>query len=207
MRDMNTRVFGDLEAVPPSKVETLLQDLQVTAVANDLIDVGYAFYDSPLGQLFLATTEQGLVKVAFAAQDPQAVLQDLATSISPRILRAPAQLDPVRRQLDEYFDRERTAFTVPLDRRLSHGFRQRVVEWLSNSGFGQTQTYAQIATTLDNPKAVRAVGSACATNPIPIIVPCHRVLRSDGSLGGYLGGLEAKQILLDLERPRHDTLL
>lgn len=204
---MSAQIFGDLEAVPPSKIETLLQDLQVAAHAHDLIDVGYAFYDSPLGQLLLATTEQGLVKVAFAAQDPQVVLQDLAKSISPRILRAPAKLDHVRRQLDEYFDRERTRFTVDLDRRLSHGFRHQVVEELSNIGYGQTQTYAQIAATLDNPKAVRAVGSACATNPIPIIVPCHRVLRSDGTLGGYLGGLEAKRILLELERPRHDTLI
>lgn len=201
---MISNPFGQLGEATASTLEKLLQDLQTEAQHQELLDVGYELYDSPVGQLLLAATPVGLVKVGFEQTDHQSTLQDLASKVSPRILKAPSLLDPVRKQLDEYFAGKRKNFEVALDRRLSHGFRKLVVEQLSRIPYGQTQTYAQIASTLENPKAVRAVGSACATNPLPIIVPCHRVLRSDGSLGGYLGGLATKTTLLDLESGTHD---
>jgi methylated-DNA-[protein]-cysteine S-methyltransferase len=126
-------------------------------------------------------------------------LQALAGRISPRILAAPRRLDDVARQLDEYFAGRRTAFDVALDRRLSAGFRRTVLDHLAAISYGCTESYAQVAVATGHPRAVRAVGTACATNPLPVVVPCHRVLRSDGSLGGYLGGLEVKRALLELE--------
>lgn len=201
---MSPNPFGQLGETSASAIESLIQDLQSAARHQGLLDIGYEFYDSPVGQLLLAATPIGLVKVGFEQTDHQLTLQGLADKVSPRILQSPKLLDPVRKQLDEYFAGTRTDFDVPLDRQLSNGFRKLVVEHLSRIPYGQTQTYSEVANVLDNPKAVRAVGSACATNPIPIIVPCHRVLRSDGSLGGYLGGLPAKTALLNLESGTHD---
>ncbi|MGI9029986.1 MAG: methylated-DNA--[protein]-cysteine S-methyltransferase, partial [Ilumatobacteraceae bacterium] len=150
--------------------------------------------------LLLAATPAGLVKVAFTGVDDEAtVLADLAGRISTRLLRLPARLDPVVRQLDEYFAGRRRDFDLPLDLRLSHGFRGAVLHELRSVRFGTTVSYTALAAAAGRPRAVRAVGSACATNPIPIVVPCHRVLRSDGSLGGYTGGLPVKRALLDLE--------
>lgn len=174
---------------------------QLVLAAEDegILDVAYRTVDSPVGTLLLAATELGLVRVAFASEDHGAVLQMLADRISPRILYAPARLDPVADELDEYFSGRRRAFDVPLDWRLSTGYRSTVLHRLPEIAYGQTVTYAAVAELTDNPKAVRAVGSACATNPLPVVVPCHRVVRSDGSMGGYLGGIEAKRILLSLE--------
>ena len=120
--------------------------------------------------------------------------------MSPRIVAAPGPLDAVATQLEEYFAGTRHAFDLPLDHALSSGFRQEVQCFLPHIGYGRTLTYKEVAAQVGNPTAVRAVGTACATNPLPVVVPCHRVLRSDGGLGGYLGGLEAKTTLLDLER-------
>lgn len=142
------------------------------------------------------------MRVAFASEGHDAVLDVLAAKLSPRVLRAPRRLDPVARELDEYFSGVRTDFDVPLDRSLSTGFRQTVQIELSQIPYGTTLTYRQVADRVGNPAAVRAVGSACATNPLPIVVPCHRVLRTDGSLGGYLGGLDVKSELLRLEADR-----
>ncbi|MEV4052317.1 methylated-DNA--[protein]-cysteine S-methyltransferase [Amycolatopsis sp. NPDC049688] len=173
--------------------------LAAAAERSGLLDVAYRTLDTPVGSLLLAATERGLVKVAFDRQDHDAVLAALAAEISPRILRAPSRLDAVSRQLDEYFTGERRAFDVPLDFRLARGFRLSVLEHLPEISYGHTESYAQVAAAAGSPKAVRAVGTACARNPLPVVVPCHRVVRSDGSYGQYAGGEEAKRTLLTLE--------
>jgi len=164
-----------------------------------LLDVAYRTIDTPVGSLLLATTGKGLVRVAFERENFDEVLDTLGTKISPRVLEAPGRLDPVATELDEYFAGTRHSFDVPLDYALSSGFRQTVQRQLPHIGYGHTQSYKEIAALVGNPKAVRAVGTACATNPLPVVVPCHRVLRTDGSLGGYIGGAEAKTALLSLE--------
>ncbi len=177
-----------------------LHDRLATAAERDgLLEVGYRVVDSPVGPLLLAATGQGLVRVAYAREDHDAVLQALADRVSPRILRAPGRLEIAARELGEYFDGRRQAFSLPLDWRLASGFRRTVLRQLPGIGYGRTASYAAIAQRAGSPRAVRAVGTACATNPLPVVVPCHRVVRSDGSLGGYLGGAEAKRALLDLE--------
>lgn len=177
-----------------------LHERLVAAARQDgLLDVAYRTIDTPVGTLLLAATEHGLVRVAYDREGHDAVLAKLAGLVSPRILRAPARLDPVARQLDEYFAGRRRVFEVPLDLRLSKGFRCAVLAHLPDIAYGRTETYARVASATGNPKAVRAVGTACATNPLPVVVPCHRVVRSDGSFGGYVGGANAKRTLLSLE--------
>jgi methylated-DNA-[protein]-cysteine S-methyltransferase len=173
--------------------------LAAAAQRDGVLDVAYRILDSPVGPLLVAATELGLVRVAFAIEDHDDVLQHLADRVSPRILLAPGRLDTAARELEEYFAGARTAFDVPLDWRLSAGFRSTVLHHLPEIAYGQTASYATVAQLAGNPKAVRAVGSACATNPLPVVVPCHRVVRSDGAMGGYLGGVEAKRTLLTLE--------
>jgi len=175
--------------------------LERDAQAVDLLDIAYRTVDSAVGRLLLAATPRGLLRVAFANEDYDSVLQNLSGRISPRILEAPMRLDPIARQLDEYFTGRRQSFDVALDWSLSQGFRRTVLEHLNTDiGYGATASYAALALLSGSPKAVRAVGTACATNPIPIVVPCHRVIRSDGTLGSYRGGPAAKRVLLDLER-------
>ncbi|MES9558839.1 MULTISPECIES: methylated-DNA--[protein]-cysteine S-methyltransferase [unclassified Streptomyces] len=186
-------------AIAPEKLAMLHRRLEAAARAEGLVDVAYTTVDSPVGQLLLAATPKGLVRVAFASENHDQVLEALAAKLSPRILRAPQQLDEAARELDEYFGHRRERFDLPLDLSLSRGFRQLVQQHLPQIGYGQTRSYKEMAEMVGNPKAVRAVGTACATNPLPVVVPCHRVLRTDGSLGGYIGGLEAKTTLLDLE--------
>ena len=181
-------------------LELLHQKLEQAATAADLVDVAYRVIDSPLGKLLLAATPAGLVRVAFANENHDLVLEQLAAKLSPRVLRAPRQLDPAARELDEYFEGTRRAFDLPLDLSLSKGFRQLVQQHLPEIGYGQTRSYKEMAEMVGNPQAVRAVGTACATNPLPVVVPCHRVLRTDGSLGGYIGGRPAKTALLELEQ-------
>lgn len=178
------------------RVRQLLDDQAGDA---GLVDVGYTVIDSPIGALLLAATSRGLVRVAFDSEDHDAVLAELAEKISPRVLEADAQLAPIAAQVEEYFAGQRRDFDIPLDRRLSSGFRREVQRQLSEIPYGTTQSYSEVAAAVGQPTAVRAVGTACAQNPIPLVVPCHRVLRSDGSLGGYRGGLPAKQQLLELE--------
>lgn len=173
--------------------------LEVSAAHTNILDVAYTTIDSPVGSLLLAATEKGLVRVGFECEDHDLVLLALANRISPRILRAPRRLDAAAREIDEYFAGSRRAFDVALDYALSSGFRQTVQRHLSQIAYGQTQSYRQVAQLVGNPRAVRAVGTACATNPLPVVVPCHRVLRTDGALGGYRGGLAAKTALLTLE--------
>ena len=191
--------FETIDAGGAITLPRLHAALEARAVDAGLLELAYRTVDSPVGRLLLAATERGLIRVAYDVENHDQVLETLATRVSPRILRAPGRLDPVASQLEEYFAGRRTAFELSLDRSLSQGFRLAVLEHLPEIGYGRTESYTEVARAAGNPAAVRAVGSACATNPLPVVVPCHRVLRSDGSLGGYLGGLGAKRTLLDLE--------
>jgi methylated-DNA-[protein]-cysteine S-methyltransferase len=187
-------------------VTRLHDQLVAAAEAGRLLDVAYRTVDSPVGTLLLAATEQGLVRVAYEIENHDQVLQVLSERVSPRILRSPRRLDQVARQLAEYFAGERRDFVLPLDFRLAHGFRREVLARLLMIAYGSTESYSKVAAATGHPRAVRAVGTACATNPMPVIVPCHRVLRSDGTLGGYIGGLQTKAALLSLESgSRNDT--
>ncbi len=192
-------LFGALPVVDEDATRRLHERLVAAAQRDGLLDLAYRTFDSPVGALLLAATEQGLVRVAYAREDHDAVLAKLADAVSPRILRAPARLEAAVRQLDEYFTGGRRMFDLPLDFRLSRGFRRAVLAHLPEIGYGSTESYAQVAAAAGSPKAVRAVGTACATNPLPVVVPCHRVVRADGSFGGYVGGEEAKRTLLTLE--------
>jgi len=176
-----------------------LNRLARRAADEGLLDVAYATADSPFGPLLLAGTPRGLVRVGLPNQDAGELLGDLATRVSPRVLEAPARLDEARRELDLYFEGKLTEFDLPLDWRLSKDFRRRVLRAIGRIPYGQTRTYMQMASSAGNERAVRAAGTACGTNPLPLVVPCHRVLRSGGGLGGYGGGVEMKEALLRLE--------
>ena len=173
--------------------------LVARASAEGLLDVAYATADSPFGELLLATTPRGLVRVGLPNEDADELLTDLARRVSPRVLEAPVALDEARRELDLYFEGRLRAFGLPLDWRLSEGFRRRVLNAIAEIPYGETRSYTEIATEAGNERAVRAAGTACGRNPLPLVVPCHRVLRSGGALGGYLGGPEMKRGLLELE--------
>jgi methylated-DNA-[protein]-cysteine S-methyltransferase len=174
---------------------------RLTDRANDegLLDVAYAMSDSPFGPLLLAATPRGLVKLSLPGHDPEETLEDLAARISPRVLEAPARLDEARRELDLYFEGKLTEFGLPLDWQLSRDFRRRALRAIDRIPYGKTRSYTEIARSAGNERAVRAAGTACGSNPIPIVVPCHRVLRTGGALGGYGGGLPMKEALLKLE--------
>jgi methylated-DNA-[protein]-cysteine S-methyltransferase len=176
--------------------------LRERAAAEGLLDVAYATADSPFGTLLLARTPQGLVRIGLPNEDAEEMLIELAGRISPRVLEAPAGLDEERRELDDYFAGRRHDFELPIDWQLSHGFHLRARQEIAAIPYGETRTYTDLAREAGNERAVRAAGSACSRNPIPLVVPCHRVLRSDGSLGGYAGGLGMKEKLLQME---HDS--
>ncbi len=175
-----TGLQKSLEPSDPREMDGLRARLVQQADAAGLLDLSYSTVDSPIGRLLLAASPAGLVRVAFEREDHDAVVARLATDISPRILHAPRRTDMVARELDEYFAGTRRQFDVAVDLQLVHGFRRAVIEHLSHIAY-------------------RAVGSACAHNPVPVVVPCHRVIRSDGTIGQYLGGVEAKAALLALE--------
>jgi methylated-DNA-[protein]-cysteine S-methyltransferase len=183
----------------PGHLRELRHRLVAAAQADGVLDIAYRTIDTPVGRLLLAATDLGLVRVAYASEDHDQVLQSLSDRVSPRILSSPARLETTARQFGEYFEGHRRAFDVPLDWRLSAGFRADVLRHLPDISYGATASYATVAGLAGNPKAVRAVGTACATNPLPVVIPCHRVVRSDGSMGGYLGGVDAKRTLLRLE--------
>jgi methylated-DNA-[protein]-cysteine S-methyltransferase len=195
----NARLFDALTAADEEANARLHARLVAAAQRDGVLDVAYRTIATPIGELLLAGTERGLVRVAFPRQGHDEVLASLAQTVSPRVLRAPGRLDQVSRQLDEYFDGRRTVFDLPLDFRLATGFRRAVLAHLPAIPYGRTESYAQVAAAAGNPKAVRAVGTACARNPLPVVVPCHRVVRSDGTAGGYAGGPDAKRVLLTLE--------
>lgn len=191
---------ADMFPIEVGAVERLRARLAREAEAGGVLDVAYRTVASPVGELLVAATDRGLVRVAFQREGFDHVLDVIANRISPRILEAPRRVDDVVRELEEYFAGRRRTFDLPLDHRMSAGFRQLVQRSLPTIAYGHTATYKEIAALVGNPRAVRAVGSACATNPLPLVVPCHRVLRSDGTIGRYAGGDEAKATLLALER-------
>lgn len=180
-------------------IDNALDGFTARAAEEGLLDVAYTTADSPFGPLLLAKTRRGLVRVGLPNQDRDELLADLAERLSPRVLEAPAELDEVQRELDLYFAGKLDRFDLPLDWRLSGGFRQRVLRAINRIPYGQTRSYTEMARKAGNERAVRAAGTACGSNPIPLVVPCHRVLRTGGALGGYGGGLSMKQGLLELE--------
>jgi methylated-DNA-[protein]-cysteine S-methyltransferase len=177
----------------------LLERLAAAADGAGVLDVGYTTVGTPVGTVLLAATDQGLVRVAFIGDGEDAALAELAARISPRVLAAPSRLAKVRHQLEQYFAGERRTFDVPLDLRLAAGFRRDVLSALAAVDYGATASYSAVARAAGRPTAVRAVGTACARNPLPLVIPCHRVVRSDGAIGQYVGGQQAKRRLLDLE--------
>ena len=191
---------ADTPAFDDASFARLRERIAARALERGLADVAIARHDSPLGRLVLGATESGLVRVGLPAEDEAAVLDELAARVSPRVLRAPrAVLDDARRQLDEYFAGRRQVFALALDWRLTAGFRHAVLRATAAIPFGRTATYREIAARAGSPAAHRATGSALASNPLPIVVPCHRVLPSGGGVGQYRGGTEAKARLLALE--------
>jgi methylated-DNA-[protein]-cysteine S-methyltransferase len=195
------RRLRELAEPGPTALARLRRELAARAVAEGLVDVAFEPHDTPLGRLLLGATAKGLVRVGLPAETEDAVLEELASRISPRVLRAgPEALARARRQLDEYFAGRRRRFEVPLDWRLATGFRREVLRATARIPYGRTRSYAEVAARAGRPRAFRAAGTALATNPLPILVPCHRVLPAGGGLGGYRGGAPAKAQLLALER-------
>lgn len=180
-------------------IETSIDRLRERAAAEGLLDVAYTETDSPFGRLLLATTPKGLVRVGLPNQDSEALLEELAAKVSPRVLEATAPLEEARRELDRYFAGQLEDFELPLDWSLTGGFQGKVQRQINRIPYGQTRTYTEMARRAGNERAVRAAGTACGRNPLPVVVPCHRVLRSSGGLGGYGGGLPMKKALLALE--------
>jgi methylated-DNA-[protein]-cysteine S-methyltransferase len=195
---VSTNVFSH-DADETATLARLHTRLERSADEQGLLDVAYRTIDTPVGVLLLAATDSGLVRVAYDVQDHAQVLDALARSVSPRILRAPARLDAAARQIDDYFAKRRKHCELPLDLRLASGFRRAVIEHLRRIDYGQRESYASVAAAVGSPRAVRAVGTACARNPLPIVIGCHRVVRSDGATGQYAGGEQAKSALLRLE--------
>ncbi len=197
MKDME-RIIRDAAGGLPG----VAPELAIAERAEDegLLDVAYTSVDSPLGSLTVAATPRGLVRVSYDEfRERDRTLEELAERVSPRVLELPAKLDPIRRELDEYFDGRRTAFDVPVDWALTRGFAREVLRATAGIGFGDTGTYSSVAAEAGSPRAVRAAGNALGSNPMPVVVPCHRVLRTGGALGGYTGGVERKEFLLRLE--------
>jgi methylated-DNA-[protein]-cysteine S-methyltransferase len=186
---------GDAASADPPSIDD-------AAAAAGLLDVAYATLDSPVGRLLVAVTPRGLVRIAYldAGGDEDAALVELAARVSPRVLASPARVDGPRRELDEYFSGRRSRFETPLDWGLAQGFTRRVLRATARIPYGSVSSYKQVAAAAGSPRGSRAAGNALGSNPIPIIVPCHRVLHAGGGLGGYTGGLERKRALLAVER-------
>ena len=186
-------------------LDRAVQGVLARAERDGLIDVAYASVDSPFGRLLVARTDRGVVRLALPShrgdqRTDDEVLEDLARFVSPRVLESPARLDEERRELEDYFEGKRDHFDVPVDWKLTPaGFRNRALHAVARIPYGETRTYGQIAKQAGNERAFRAAGTACGRNPIPLIVPCHRVVQSGGGIGNYGGGPEMKRALLDLE--------
>jgi methylated-DNA-[protein]-cysteine S-methyltransferase len=178
-----------------------LPRIDLAAAEAGLLDVAYATLDSPVGPLLVAVTPRGLVRIAYldGTEQEDEVLAELSERVSPRVLTAPRAVDRARRELDEYFERRRTAFDLPIDWGLTHGFARRVLRATERIPYGGVSSYKLVATEAGSPRGHRAAGNALGANPIPIVVPCHRVLHTGGGLGGYGGGLERKRVLLEVE--------
>lgn len=187
-------------ALPEPRLDALRARLAERAAASELLDVAYRSLETELGTLLLAATPAGLVSVTFDGDDPHATLQRLAGALSPRVLEAPARLDAAVHELEQLISGRARTFDGRLDLSLARGFGLQVVERLREIPYGQTRSYAEVAQAVGSPSAVRAVGTACRLNPLPIAIPCHRVVRSDGQLGQYAGGVDAKRLLLGIEQ-------
>jgi methylated-DNA-[protein]-cysteine S-methyltransferase len=181
------------------------QQFRDAAAADELLDVAYDFADTPVGRVIVATSDRGLCRISYDPE-PERVVEDLARGFGVRVLRSPGPVDDVRRQLDEYFDEQRTQFDVDLDLRTSADFSRQVLERLAKVPHGQVTTYGALAKAVGRPRAARAVGTVMNRNPIPIVLPCHRVVGSNGSLVGYAGGLDRKRLLLSLEGALDESL-
>ena len=169
------------------------------AAREELIDIAYGWVDTPVGRMLAAATDEGLLRLGFESERVDVTLAELARKVSPRILQDERRLEKIRRQLGEYFEGRRMAFDMPLDRSLMHGFHRQVLDATERIPYGAVSTYREVAERAGNARASRAAGNALGSNPIPIVIPCHRVLRTGGGLGGYGGGLDRKQLLLQLE--------
>ena len=198
---LNTRQLRALAGGTDADRRAELAAAAVAAAAAErgLLDVAIGEIDSPVGELLLAVTPRGLAYIGFEEEERDELLARLARELSPRILEHPAATDEVRRQLDEYFEGQRVRFEVKLDRRLIRGIARDVLATTAKVPFGRTTTYGAVAQRIGRPRASRAVGNALGSNPIPIVIPCHRVLRAGGEVGGYAGGPERKRSLLRLE--------
>ena len=199
MADDLERRLRDASASGAFDADRLRSALARRAADDGLLDVAYGTYESPLGSLTVIVTPRGLVRLSYSGEGLEGQLQELADRVSPRILAAPEQTDGVRRQLDDYFSGQRHTFDVPIDWRLVRGFAGGVLRATARIPFGAVSTYREIAAAAGSPNAYRAAGNALGSNPVPIVVPCHRVLHAGGGLGGYTGGLERKRYLLQLE--------
>jgi methylated-DNA-[protein]-cysteine S-methyltransferase len=186
-------------AAPELDLDRIAERIAAEADARGLLEVAYTSIDSPIGELMLAATDAGVVRVGWARDDRDLWLGELAARIGPRIVEAPGRLEVAKRQLGEYFEGERHDFDLELDWQLTSGFVRKVLTHTAAIPFGETRTYGEVATAAGSPRAYRAAGSALGANPIPVIVPCHRVLRAGGALGGYGGGLDVKEKLLEIE--------
>ncbi|HYS02517.1 MAG TPA: methylated-DNA--[protein]-cysteine S-methyltransferase [Candidatus Eisenbacteria bacterium] len=193
--ELTLKLRGDLSREAASAAVRFAE----TAAETGALDVAYATVDSPFGPLLVAASARGLLRLAYPDEPVAALMEELAEQVSPRILQAPGRLDPLRRQLDEYFAGSRRRFEFPIDWRLVHGFGRDVLRVTAHIPYGKVSTYGDVALRTGRPKASRAVGNALGANPMPIVIPCHRVVRTGGGLGGYTGGLQRKERLLQLE--------
>jgi methylated-DNA-[protein]-cysteine S-methyltransferase len=195
-RDLTKALRG---AASDADLESATEALVARAEREGVLDVAYTTLESPFGELIVAGTERGIVRLALPRSDRDTLLEELAAEISPRVLEAPGRLDRVRRELDDYFEGRLDDFSVPVDWRLSRGFRSKVLHAVARIPYGQTRSYGEVAAKAGNPRAFRAAGTACGANPVPLIVPCHRVVQAGGAVGNYGGGPEMKEALLKLE--------
>jgi methylated-DNA-[protein]-cysteine S-methyltransferase len=193
--ELTLKLRGDLGREAASAAARFAQ----TAAESGALDVAYATVDSPFGPLLVAASTRGLLRLAYPDEPVEALMAELAEEVSPRILEAPSRLDPLRRQLEEYFAGSRRSFEFPIDWRLVHGFGRDVLRVTAHIPYGKVSTYGDVAVQTGRPKASRAVGNALGANPMPIVIPCHRVVRTGGGLGGYTGGIHRKERLLQLE--------
>jgi methylated-DNA-[protein]-cysteine S-methyltransferase len=195
MNDLRRQMRTQTAAVTAPPMDGLV----ARAEREGLVDVAYGTVESPIGELLVATTEKGLVRISFPTETEGIVLDELSRRLSPRVVRSPKKVAPVARELAEYFAGRRKRFDVPLDWSLVGPYARRVLRATAKIPFGKVSTYREVATAAGNPAASRAAGNALGSNPIPVVVPCHRVLRTGGGLGGYGGGLDVKELLLRLE--------
>lgn len=184
---------------PEADLDRLRTSVATAAGDAGLLDGVWTTLDSAIGRLHLAATPRGLARLSFGIEDSTAFVTRLAGELGPRILEDAAALAPAVQQLEEYLDGRRRSFDLALDLRLAQGFGRAVVEHLRTIPYGRTESYREVAVAVGSPRAVRAAGTACARNPLPLVVPCHRVLRSDGTVGQYAGGTDLKRRLLALE--------